>query len=85
MVVRPSEIAPTPMYWICRILHDEVKLPPRVFNVVHGSEEVVEALIDHPDVQGVAFVGSIRVAGLVYERAGRRGRGLYCRHEPETI
>ncbi len=74
VVVKPSEITPVGMYWMCKVLHEEVKLPPGVFNVIHGSREVVEALIDHPDIRGIAFVGSTRVARAIYERAGKRGK-----------
>jgi malonate-semialdehyde dehydrogenase (acetylating)/methylmalonate-semialdehyde dehydrogenase len=45
-----------------------------VFNVVHGAQEAVEALIDHPEVRAVSFVGSAPVARKVYERSGLRGK-----------
>ena len=47
----------------------EAGLPAGVFNVVHGAQEVVEAICDHPGIAAVSFVGSTRVAKLVYRRA----------------
>ncbi len=46
----------------------EAGLPDGVFNVVHGDVEIVEAICDHPDIEAVSFVGSTKVAKLVYQR-----------------
>ncbi len=73
IVVKPSEITPLPFYWVNKLIHD-VGLPPGVVNVVYGRGEVGERLIKHPDVQGVAFVGSTRVAKKIYELTGRLGK-----------
>lgn len=68
MVMKPSELVPLSVMRIAELLK-EAGLPDGVFNVVNGGQEVVEAICDHPDVQGVAFVGSTRVAKIVYKRA----------------
>jgi len=47
----------------------EAGLPDGVFNIVHGAQEVVESICDHPDIQAVSFVGSTRVAKIVYKRS----------------
>ena len=53
---------------------DEIDLPPGVVNLVHGSRAVAEALIEHPDVRGVTFVGSTPVAKHIYKRCGETGK-----------
>lgn len=53
---------------------DEAGFPEGVVNLICGDEEVVNALIDHPDVRGLSFVGSSRVGKLIYERAARNGK-----------
>jgi len=70
MVLKPSELVPLSAGRIAELL-SEAGLPPGVFNVVHGGQEVVEAICDHPDIAAVTFVGSTKVAKLVY----RRGTG----------
>ena len=66
--LKPSELVPLSANRIAALLA-EAGLPPGVFNVVHGGQEVVEAICDHPDIAAVSFVGSTRVAKLVYRRA----------------
>jgi malonate-semialdehyde dehydrogenase (acetylating)/methylmalonate-semialdehyde dehydrogenase len=68
LILKPSELVPLSAGRIAELLA-EAGLPPGVFNVVHGAQEVVEAICDHPDVAAVSFVGSTRVAKLVYRRA----------------
>jgi malonate-semialdehyde dehydrogenase (acetylating)/methylmalonate-semialdehyde dehydrogenase len=68
MILKPSELVPLSAGRIAALL-SEAGLPPGVFNVVHGGQEVVEAICDHPDIAAVSFVGSTRVAKLVYRRA----------------
>lgn len=67
-ILKPSEMVPLSANRIAALLA-EAGLPPGVFNVVHGGQEVVEAICDHPDIAAVSFVGSTRVAKLVYRRA----------------
>ena len=68
MVLKPSELVPLSAGRIAELLAG-AGLPAGVFNVVHGGQEVVEAICDHPEVAAVSFVGSTRVAKLVYRRA----------------
>jgi malonate-semialdehyde dehydrogenase (acetylating) / methylmalonate-semialdehyde dehydrogenase len=68
MILKPSELVPLSAGRIAELLA-EAGLPPGVFNVVHGTQEVVQAICDHPDITAVSFVGSTRVAKLVYRRA----------------
>ncbi len=73
VVLKPSEQDPLTHQRVVE-LAAQAGLPPGVLNVVHGRRETVEALIDHPDVSGVSFVGSSRVAKIVYQRAGAAGK-----------
>jgi malonate-semialdehyde dehydrogenase (acetylating)/methylmalonate-semialdehyde dehydrogenase len=74
VVVKPSEITPVPMARVLELMENEVGLPPGVLNLVHGSRETVESLIEHPLVKGVTFVGSTAAGRNVYKRAGERGK-----------
>ncbi|MCG6958001.1 MAG: CoA-acylating methylmalonate-semialdehyde dehydrogenase [Gemmatimonadetes bacterium] len=73
VVLKPSEQDPLTHQRIVE-LAQLAGLPPGVLNVVHGGREVVEALCDHPDVVGVSFVGSSKVAEAVYRRASHAGK-----------
>jgi len=68
MIIKPSEIVPLSVVRIAEMLK-EAGLPDGVFNVVNGDKEIVEAICDHPGIQAVSFVGSTRVAKIVYRRA----------------
>ena len=68
MVLKPSELVPLSSLRIAELL-TESGLPPGVLNLVHGGQAVVEAICDHPGIAAVSFVGSTRVAKLVYRRA----------------
>lgn len=74
VVVKPSEVTPLPMTFAAELLQRELKLPPGLLNIVHGSKEVVESLIAHPLVKGVTFVGSTPVGRHVYKLAGEYGK-----------
>ncbi|HJT18805.1 MAG TPA: CoA-acylating methylmalonate-semialdehyde dehydrogenase [Thermoanaerobaculia bacterium] len=67
MILKPSEQVPLSAGRIAELLR-EAGLPEGVFNVVHGGQETVEAICDHPDIEGITFVGSTRVAKIVYRR-----------------
>jgi malonate-semialdehyde dehydrogenase (acetylating) / methylmalonate-semialdehyde dehydrogenase len=73
VVLKPSEQDPLTHQRIVE-LAEEAGLPPGVLNVVHGGRECVEAICDHPDVVGVSFVGSSRVAEVVYRRGTQAGK-----------
>ncbi|HEX6433296.1 MAG TPA: CoA-acylating methylmalonate-semialdehyde dehydrogenase [Gemmatimonadales bacterium] len=68
LILKPSELVPLSANRIAELLA-EAGLPAGVFNVVHGGQEAVEAICDHPAIVAVSFVGSTRVAKLVYRRA----------------
>ncbi len=68
MVLKPSELVPLSVVRMAELLK-EAGLPDGVFNVVNGGKEVVESICDHPDIKAVSFVGSTRVAKIVYRRA----------------
>jgi len=68
MVMKPSEVVPLSTVRIAELLK-EAGLPDGVFNLVNGGKEVVEAICDHPDIKAVSFVGSTKVAKIVYRRA----------------
>ena len=68
MILKPSELVPLSANRIAELLKD-AGLPKGVFNVVHGTKEAVEAICDHPDIDAVSFVGSTKVAKIVYKRA----------------
>jgi malonate-semialdehyde dehydrogenase (acetylating)/methylmalonate-semialdehyde dehydrogenase len=74
VVVKPSELTPLPMTFVAELMEKEVKLPPGVMNMIHGSKETVEALISHPLIRGVTFVGSTNVGRYVYKLAGEYGK-----------
>ncbi|MDB5197473.1 MAG: CoA-acylating methylmalonate-semialdehyde dehydrogenase [Flaviaesturariibacter sp.] len=68
MILKPSEKVPLSSGRLAELLK-EAGLPDGVFNVVHGDVEMVEAICDHPDIEAVSFVGSTKVAKIVYQRA----------------
>lgn len=68
MIMKPSEKVPLSAGRIADLLK-EAGLPDGVLNIVHGDSKVVEAICDHPDIEAVSFVGSTKVAKLVYKRA----------------
>lgn len=68
MILKPSEHVPLSAYRLAELLA-ESDLPDGVFNIVNGGKEVVEAICDHPGIEAVSFVGSTRVAKIVYQRA----------------
>jgi malonate-semialdehyde dehydrogenase (acetylating) / methylmalonate-semialdehyde dehydrogenase len=73
MILKPSPRTPLTANRIAE-LFVEAGIPDGVIGVVHGGEETVGALIDHPAVRAVSFVGSEAVAQAVYRRAGERGK-----------
>lgn len=68
MIMKPSEKVPLSCGRIAELLK-EAGLPDGVFNVVHGDVEIVNAICDHPNIEAVSFVGSTKVAKIVYQRA----------------
>jgi malonate-semialdehyde dehydrogenase (acetylating)/methylmalonate-semialdehyde dehydrogenase len=68
LILKPSEQTPISAIRIGELLK-EAGLPDGVLNVVHGDKQIVEAICDHPDIEAVSFVGSTRVAKIVYQRS----------------
>ncbi len=68
MILKPSESVPLSSLRIVELLK-EAGLPDGVLNIVNGDREIVEAICDHPGIEAVSFVGSTKVAKLVYARA----------------
>jgi len=68
MIIKPSEKVPLSVGRLALLLK-EAGLPDGVFNIVNGESEIVNAICDHPGIDAVSFVGSTRVAKLVYQRA----------------
>jgi len=68
MILKPSEHVPISSNRIAEMLK-EAGLPDGVFNIVNGDKEIVEAICDHPGIAAVSFVGSTKVAKIVYKRA----------------
>lgn len=68
MILKPSEQVPISSNKIAELLK-EAGLPDGVFNIVNGDREIVEAICDHPDIEAVSFVGSTKVAKIVYKRS----------------
>ncbi len=76
-VLKPSERVPLTMRRTFELL-DQTGLPKGVVNLVNGGKAVVNALLDHPKVRAISFVGSTPVAKYVYARAGANGKRAQC-------
>jgi malonate-semialdehyde dehydrogenase (acetylating)/methylmalonate-semialdehyde dehydrogenase len=72
-VLKPSERDPSASNFIAE-LYAEAGLPDGVFNVVHGDKEAVDAILDHPGIDAVSFVGSTPIASYVHQRASATGK-----------
>jgi malonate-semialdehyde dehydrogenase (acetylating)/methylmalonate-semialdehyde dehydrogenase len=72
-VLKPSEKDPSAAVKIAELLR-EAGLPDGVFNVVHGDKEAVDAILMHPDVKAISFVGSTPVAKYIYATAAAQGK-----------
>jgi malonate-semialdehyde dehydrogenase (acetylating)/methylmalonate-semialdehyde dehydrogenase len=73
MIMKPSEQIPLGTMKLAKLLK-EAGLPEGVFNVVNGGVDVVNALCDHHDIKALSFVGSTKVAKIVYGRAAQSGK-----------
>jgi malonate-semialdehyde dehydrogenase (acetylating) / methylmalonate-semialdehyde dehydrogenase len=72
-ICKPSEQDPLAVEFTFELL-DRIGLPPGVVNLVNGGKDSVNAILEHPDVDGVSFVGSTPVAHYIYETAARHGK-----------
>ena len=76
-ILKPSEQDPMVTMRLVE-LAAQAGIPAGVLNVVHGGEEVVNAICDHPDIKAISFVGSTKVGTHVYERASLSGKRAQC-------
>jgi malonate-semialdehyde dehydrogenase (acetylating)/methylmalonate-semialdehyde dehydrogenase len=72
-ILKPSEKDPSASMFLAELLHD-AGVPDGVFNVVHGDKVAVDAILDHPDIEAVSFVGSTPIAKYIYETGTRNGK-----------
>src|ERR1019366_6214009 len=72
-VLKPSEKVPLTPTFAIQFLH-QARLPPGVMNLVHGPKPAVDALLHHPLVKDVSFVGSTPVAKYIYSTAAAQGK-----------
>ena len=72
-ILKPSPIDPSPALFMADLLK-KAGLPDGVFNVVQGDKEAVDALLVHPDVKAVSFVGSTPIANYIYETGAHHGK-----------
>lgn len=76
-VLKPSEQDPMVTMRLCELAL-QAGIPAGVLNVVHGGENAVNAICDHPDIKAVSFVGSTKVGTHVYNRASLAGKRVQC-------
>ena len=76
-VLKPSEQDPMVTVRLCELAL-QAGVPPGVLNVIHGAEDAVNALCDHPDIKAISFVGSTQVGTHVYNRASLHGKRVQC-------
>jgi malonate-semialdehyde dehydrogenase (acetylating)/methylmalonate-semialdehyde dehydrogenase len=74
-IIKPSEKVPLTMMKIFHLI-DQLDLPKGVINLVHGGKETVDALLDHPKVKAISFVGSTQVAKYIYSRGATNGKRI---------
>ena len=72
-VLKPSPLDPSPSLYIAELLK-QAGLPDGVFNVVQGDKDAVDALLTHPQVKAISFVGSTPIANHIYETGARHGK-----------
>ncbi len=73
-VLKPSELDPRPAALISAAVHAVEEIPAGVFNLVHGAHRAVDALLDHPGVDAISFVGQAKTARMVAERGVAGGK-----------
>lgn len=72
-ILKPSEKVPLTMMKVFELL-DQIDLPKGVINLVHGGKETVDAILDHPAIKAISFVGSSKIAKYVYSRGAANGK-----------
>ena len=76
-ILKPSERDPSVPVMLAELML-EAGLPEGILQVVHGDKEAVDALLDHPDVGGMGFVGSTPIAQYIYSRGCANGKRVQC-------
>jgi malonate-semialdehyde dehydrogenase (acetylating)/methylmalonate-semialdehyde dehydrogenase len=76
-ILKPSERVPLSMQMIYELI-EKTGLPKGVVGMVHGGKPAVDALLDHPDVRAISFVGSTPVARYIYGRGSQNGKRVQC-------
>ncbi len=77
IILKPSEKVPLTLQKILELV-EQTGLPKGVIQLVNGSKETVDAILDHPLIQAISFVGSTQVARYVYSRAATQGKRVQC-------
>src|SRR5947208_11325671 len=72
-ITKPPEQDPIPMQLVMDLVH-QAGFPAGIVNLVHGAKETVNAILDHPRIAGISFVGSSAVAKLIYAKAAASGK-----------
>ncbi|MDP9353761.1 MAG: CoA-acylating methylmalonate-semialdehyde dehydrogenase, partial [Chloroflexota bacterium] len=72
-ILKPSEMDPIVQQRVFELI-EQAGFPPGVINLLHGGKDAVNALLDHPQVKGISFVGSTQTAAYVYARAAASGK-----------
>lgn len=77
MILKPSERVPSTSLALAK-LAQEAGLPDGILQVINGNKEIVDAILDHPAIQAVGFVGSTPIAQYIYGRAATNGKRAQC-------
>jgi malonate-semialdehyde dehydrogenase (acetylating)/methylmalonate-semialdehyde dehydrogenase len=76
-ILKPSERVPLSSQRVFELM-EQLHLPPGVLNLLHGGKEVVDGLLQHPDVRAISFVGSTPIAKYIYAQAAAHGKRVQC-------
>jgi len=76
-IIKPSERVPLTMQRVFQLI-EAIELPKGVLNLVNGGKEAVDAILDHPAIRALSFVGSTQVARYIYSRATANGKRAQC-------
>ncbi|MEL6476265.1 MAG: CoA-acylating methylmalonate-semialdehyde dehydrogenase [Pseudomonadota bacterium] len=76
-ILKPSERDPSVPIMLAKLM-EEAGLPPGILQVVNGDKVAVDAILDHPDISAVGFVGSTPIAAYIYERGSASGKRVQC-------
>jgi malonate-semialdehyde dehydrogenase (acetylating) / methylmalonate-semialdehyde dehydrogenase len=77
VILKPSEKTPMTMVRVLELI-EQAGFPAGVVNLVHGGKDAVDALLDHPEVRAISFVGSTPVARYIYSRGAANGKRVQC-------